>query len=334
MTEEVYPGIFRIGVVLPNNPLKEINDYYIPGESFDLLIDTGFRADACREALEAGLSELGSKKERRRVLVSHLHSDHSGMADLFAGEEEPVYMSAVDTDCMLRHLSGEHGTVRDARFVTEGFAPELVAESLRNNPAVRNAMPGIDDRFVRIQDGDKIEAGPYTLTTVQVPGHTPGNCMFYIESERVMFTGDHVLFDITPNITYWPGMDDSLGTYLEQLDRALAFDVTCALPGHRKTGDYRERIRALQAHHAKRLQDALDIIAAHPGSTAYEITGRMKWKIRADSWETFPATQKFFAFGECLSHLDYHRLRGRIRRTMEDGVYRYTFTEEGKIPPE
>ena len=58
--------------------------------------------------------------------------------------------------------------------------------------------------------------------------------------------------------------------------------------------------------------------------TAYEIAGRMKWKIRARNWEEFPVTQKWFAVGEAMSHLDYLRTRGRIRRQKDaDGFLRY-----------
>ncbi len=53
MIEELYPGIFRIGVVLPGNPLRELNSYFIRGEESDLLIDTGFRRPAGRRSRRA-----------------------------------------------------------------------------------------------------------------------------------------------------------------------------------------------------------------------------------------------------------------------------------------
>lgn len=52
MVEKIFENIYRIPVPLPNNPLKELNSYYLRGEDRDILIDTGFRCDACREALE------------------------------------------------------------------------------------------------------------------------------------------------------------------------------------------------------------------------------------------------------------------------------------------
>ena len=44
------------------------------------------------------------------------------------------------------------------------------------------------------------------------------------------------------------------------------------------------------------------------------LAGRMRWSIRCRSWEDFPLTQKFFAVGEAMAHLDYLEVRGRVCR--------------------
>ena len=75
---------------------------------------------------------------------------------------------------------------------------------------------------------------------------------------------------------------------------------------------------------ARRLGEVLDILAADPGLTAYEITSRMKWKIHANSWADFPAAQKWFAVGECLSHLDHLVLEGKVSvKETEEARYYY-----------
>ncbi len=323
MVEEVYRNIFRIGVALPGNPLKELNSYYIRGKDRDLLIDTGFNRKVCHDILQAGLDMLGSDPARRDVLVTHLHSDHCGMADQFASPGRSVYISQTDMELLKTFLTSEDPVYRYERFIKEGFSQEMMAEIFRTNPAMTECLHTIDERFVPVREGDRIRAGEYILEALHVPGHTPGNCMFYIRSEELMFTGDHVLFDITPNITYWPMVKDSLGDYLTQLKRVRDLPVKLALPGHRQTGDYRERIDTLLAHHERRLAEALRIVSENPGLNATEIAGMMKWKIRAADWESFPLIQKWFAVGECLSHLDYHMKRGNIYRIFKNGVYHY-----------
>ncbi len=324
MVEKLYKNIYRIGVALPGNPLKELNAYFLRGDDSDLLIDTGFRRPVCQEALQAGLDELGSDPARRDVLITHLHSDHSGMADLFAGPDRQIYMSRLDMEYFLMLQRQSKPDTRHKRLVREGFPEELLEQSHKTNPAETERLPGLDERFVPLEDLDTIRVGEYTLQILLVPGHTPGNVMVYIPKEQIMFTGDHVLFDITPNITYWPFMEDSLGSYLTQLRRVREIPVRLALPGHRKTGDYVERIDQLLAHHDRRLAEALSIIRDNPGLCAYDIAGRMKWKIRAANWDEFPVIQKWFAVGECFSHLDYHLLRGAIRAEEgDDGLVHY-----------
>ena len=109
MIEEVCKNIYRIGVALPGNPLRELNSYFLRGDDRDLLIDTGFRRPVCREALQAGLDELGSDPARRDVLCTHLHSDHSGMADLFAGPGRRIYMGRTDLARISGLLPSTHG---------------------------------------------------------------------------------------------------------------------------------------------------------------------------------------------------------------------------------
>lgn len=64
LVEQVADGIWRIGVELPQNPLRELNSYLIKGKENerDLLIDTGFRREECREALFAGLRRLAAAR--------------------------------------------------------------------------------------------------------------------------------------------------------------------------------------------------------------------------------------------------------------------------------
>ena len=189
--------------------------------------------------------------------------------------------------------------------------------------AFRNQMERFDERLERVAEGDILQAGDYSLKVVSVPGHTPGNSMLWDEKHGIMFTGDHVLFDISPNITSWYKVKDSLSMYLDSLHKALQYDVKQALPGHRKPGNYRERIEELLEHHRRRIAECKKCVESMPGLTAYDIAGHMKWKIRAKNWDDFPPVQQCFAVSECLAHLDYLRNRGEVRREEKDGRWYY-----------
>ncbi|MBR6114163.1 MAG: MBL fold metallo-hydrolase [Oscillospiraceae bacterium] len=323
MIEEIGTGIYRIGVPLPDNPLRELNSYFLRGTDRDLLIDTGFRNPVCQSALEEGLRTLESDPARRDVLLTHLHSDHSGNADLFALPGRHVYLSGTDLGYLRQFRSGAILERQRARYLAEGMPSALEKEISAVNPADNQAIEQITDQFVPLRDGDVISVGDLSLETVLVPGHTPGNTVFLCRRQGILFSGDHILFDITPNITAWDGVEDSLGDYLDNLNRIRDLPVKQTLPGHRGPGEFRPRVDELLRHHRRRLNEARRIVEENPGLNAFEITAQMTWQIRARSWDDFPITQKWFAMGECMSHLDYLRRRGLIRREEFGGMRRY-----------
>ena len=322
---EIIPNIYSIPVPLPNNPLKELNAYLIKGPDRSLLIDTGFNLPPCREALLAGLAEAGADRSRLDVLVTHIHTDHTGLSVEMAGPNGKVYIGALDYPFTAQAFEDQFWVEMDARFLKEGFPEEEVAIITRTNPA-RNLGPKLDlDCYVPVEEGEVFQIGDYRLEVLSVPGHAPGQLCLWMEREGILFTADHVLFDITPNISVWANMDNMLGRYLESLKRIRTYPVKLALPAHRHSGDLNTRIDQLIQHHRDRVAETLSIVEKYPGMTAYDITGRMTWDIRAKSWEDFPLNQKWFAVGEALAHLELLIREGTVKQILrEDGMFGYT----------
>lgn len=323
MIEEVAENIYRIEVRMPGNPLKALNSYFIRGDEQDLLIDIGFKLPECREDLKEGLKKLNSHQQRRNILLTHLHSDHSGLADEFVGDDCHIYMNQVDLSYQEDLCNGDFYSGMVEQYIQAGYPENLARQHKEKNPAARGSMKKVDARFVGLKEGGRLTVGKYTLELIATPGHTPGNSMFWIEDKKIMFTGDNILFDITPNIVSLYEVTDSLGSYLKSLDKSKKYSVDYAFPGHRKPGDYKKRIDEIKEHHLRRIEESLKIVNEYPGSDAYAITAQMKWKIHAKNWDDFPDAQKWFAFGECLAHLDYLRLRGKVIRTNRDDKWVY-----------
>ncbi len=324
MIQELLPGIFRIPVPLPDNPLRELNAYLIRGEDRCLLIDTGFRLPPCRAAMEAGLSEAGADRARLDVVCTHIHTDHTGQCLDLAGPGRTIYIGAGDYPMTFRAYDEYFWAVTDRRFAGEGFPAAEARVLLETNPA-RTLGPDLDAlRCTPLSDGDTLSAGGYTLEVLETPGHTPGQLCLWLASEGILFTADHVLFDITPNIAMWPNMENALGRYLESLDRLRAYPVRLALPGHRHSAPLLPRIEALHAHHRFRAGETMETVRRNPGLTAYEIAARLTWGDRARDWAHFPLNQKRCAAGEALSHLEYLMDLGRLeRRVRRDGMAVY-----------
>ena len=324
-TEEIAKDIYRIPVFLPDSPLKELNSYLIKDAERSLLIDTGFRIDVCLEALLSGLAELGEDPGAVDILLTHMHSDHAGLAADIVGDDRCIFIS--ETDCKILATNDEEEKLTVVtlaeRFRTAGMPAFIIDSMTQINPAIAYSPKTGVTRYTVIQDGETIRVGGYEFRCILTPGHTPGHMCLWDEADGIMFTGDHVLFDITPNITAWTYVKDSLADYLNSLRAISIYPVKTPLPGHRKPGDFHVRIEELLLHHENRLAEIERIIHETPGSTAYDISGKMRWKIRATNWAEFPSTQKIFAVGECMSHLDYLMIREKITSRFDGNLVRY-----------
>lgn len=330
--EEVLTHVYRMSIPLRGNPLKELNSYVIKGdreipEGKNLLIDTGFCTEECHSAILEGLAFLGISLENTDILLTHLHADHAGNASELVVSGNKVYISEIDRNYLVG-TNAENGMInlhhrRVERIRENGIPETLIEEMLEKTPSRTMAGNTSFTDYTDIHEGDELCYGAYTLKGIYTPGHTPGHMCFEIMGTGAMILGDHVLFDITPNITDWVGTPDALGNYLDSLERINQYDVTIPLPGHRKSGDFHGRIEKLLVHHKNRLQECENAIRNLGRAHLYDIAGNMTWKIRTDSWDTFPAAQRWFALGECLSHIDHLKKTGRIKEYFDGKYYWY-----------
>ena len=318
------PEIYRIFVDLPQNPLRLLNVYVIRSQGANLVIDTGFNRPECEQALWSGIRELGLDLSKTALFLTHLHTDHTGLVWSFVEQQVPVYMSRIDYTLMQYPKNGNRpGAAIETRFRKEDFPPEELARQETENQA-RHYAPRPGFPVIPVDDGQTIPVGGVEVRAVHTPGHTPGHMVLYLPEQLLLFSGDHVLFDITPNIGVWGWEDRSLETYIASLKTVDALPVQATFPAHRETGaDLHGRILELIDHHGWRLNEIYEAVKAHPGATAYELAGRITWSARGLSWAQFPPHQKWFALSETLSHLDYLTSRDQIVRVEEGDFLRY-----------
>ncbi len=320
---EILPGLYRIEVPLPGNPLKAVNSYVIKDGKRNLVIDTGMDRPECREALATGLAELQIDLDRTDFFITHLHADHIGLVTALAVPGAAVYFNRPDAESL--ESIREPGVflalmVRQARRA--GWPESEIENSVRQHPGFQYSPPDFPP-FTYVSDGQVVEAGNYRFRCVETPGHTQGHMCLYEAEKRLLIAGDHILGDITPNITLWRESDDPLRDYLDSLDRVAQLEVDLVLPGHRRVvRDCHGRIEELKTHHRERLEEILSILDG-AAETVYEVTARMSWDIKANSWREFPPMAKWFAVGEAASHLRYLVTEGRVRTAETRGAVRF-----------
>ncbi|MBR2062968.1 MAG: MBL fold metallo-hydrolase [Anaerotignum sp.] len=332
MLKKIYdePCVFQIDVPLPNNPLRNLNCYIIRDSGETLILDTGFNRPECEEALLAGLQELDADWEKTDMFLTHLHSDHTGLAPTVMGDKPgKIYISAKDHDILAQHKDGKRWEQTDELYYKEGFTREQLAELHSSNPA-RGLAPATYFEAEHVADGDIIKVGKWEFECVYVPGHTPGQMCLYCREKKIMFTADHILFNITPNITHWTESPDSLGDYLNSLVKIRTYEMETALPAHRQNDmDVYVRISQIIEHHLVRLGETVDALSSHPDTHATEIAAHLKWSMRGKTWAEFPLSQRWFAVGETMAHLDYLIVRGMAeKKEGERNSYRLLLSAE------
>jgi glyoxylase-like metal-dependent hydrolase (beta-lactamase superfamily II) len=313
MVEQILPDIYRIEIPLPKSPLKSLNAYVVKGKERFLVVDTGWNHEACLRSMQSGLKELDVDLNKTDFFITHLHADHIGLAGEIMTKTGKVYLGAVDASVAASDVERTKERVDHMfrTYVSHGFPEEELRRAVANHPGYRYVSQR-PLHFSTLREGDRIEIGDYSFTAIETPGHSPGHICLYEPKAKILFSGDHILFDITPNITRWPEMEDSLGQYLTSLDKTYGLDVKLVLPGHRSVmNNHRERIVALRDHHAKRLQEALHAVA-NGGKTAWEVAPHLSWDIAVRSWEQFPTVQKWFALGETIAHLKHLEVCGNL----------------------
>ena len=324
MIERIRPDLHRIEVPLPENPLKSINSSVVTSGDRNLVIDTGMMRPECERVLRAGLDELDVQLGETDFFITHLHADHMGLVTELATDSSTVFVYRPDLRVVVAALEDP------ARFFDRlightrrgGFSEQEIEESLREHPGYKYSPPDYPP-FRFVEDGDELEVGAYRFVVVATPGHTPGHRCLYEPDHKLFLSGDHVLGDITPNITVWAMDDDSLGDYLASLDKVAELDVELVLPGHRTSfNGFQGRIDELKRHHRHRLDEVLAVLAAGTG-TAYQVASQMTWDIVAKSWQDFPVVQKWFAVSEATSHLRYLEHRAQLGSAEQDGVLLY-----------
>jgi glyoxylase-like metal-dependent hydrolase (beta-lactamase superfamily II) len=166
----------------------------------------------------------------------------------------------------------------------------------------------------RLIDGQRLPAGAGELEVIHTPGHTVGSiCLLYGD---YLFTGDHVLSVLSPNIGGGEfGAPNLLNRYLNSLDRVRALHSTTlsVMPGHGVPWNGVDQICGrLAHHHAERLTSLEHIVLEGKASTIFEMAEALFGRLKG--------IHLWLGTAEVHSHLEYLIEQGRIRA--EDGGYR------------
>ncbi len=302
-------------------PVGPVNVYLAEGEHLTL-IDTGPRYQPAREALQAGLNDVGyGVADLERILLTHAHADHCGRAaELAAGSGAEVWTHSANV-----HRLGHDGDTRRLASYAQVMhwagvpAPVMMKLARTERGYHQYSEPLTPDHAV--SDEDLLELGGEMWRVLHTPGHTGGLICLYQPERGLLISSDHLLQDVSSNPIVDPPprggseLPRRLVEYMTQLRRVADLAVTLALPGHGPAiTDHRALIQKRLLFHEERARCILDTLDDET-FTAYEIAGIL--------FPDLDPVNTFLAISEVIGHLQWMEKEGRVRHIERLGVARW-----------
>jgi glyoxylase-like metal-dependent hydrolase (beta-lactamase superfamily II) len=301
----------------------DVNVYLIKEDPVTL-IDVGPKTAEAAKALRENLAAEGIRfTDVRRIVLTHAHEDHCGLARQVRDEAKHAEIHVHNWET--GHLFGRLAQEQHRKLLLRSGVPPAVFEDMKSLyddiSLLTDALS--DGEFKPLADEMELEFESGSLRVLHTPGHTPGSCSFAREANRTLICGDCVLKRITPNPIVSPDPIDperrfpSLAEYLVSLAKLRSYKPTLAYGGHGEpVTDFEEIFNRYVRAIDERQRNVLGLLGKS-GSTAFEIAQRL-----------FPTSfnhdvHRFLAISEAIAHLDYAASEGKIFIEMNRDVEVY-----------
>jgi glyoxylase-like metal-dependent hydrolase (beta-lactamase superfamily II) len=327
---QVAPGLYWLRMGLPF-ALDHINLWLLEDEIDDgsgpqpgwTVIDCGIANDATRAAWEAVFASVLNERPIVRVIATHYHPDHVGLADwLCTRWNAPLWMTTGEYGfAHMMSLPESEGAVMLSHFERHGLADPAMLDKLKARKGhYASLVPAVPQHYRRMHDEQVFRIGAHKWRVITGFGHAPEHASLYCEDLNVLISGDMVLPRISTNVSVVAIEPEAnpVQLYLDSLKKYASLpDDTLVLPSHGKPfRGLHTRIGQMTDHHRDRLAEVVDACAI-PRS-ALDIVPIMFHR-------PLDTHQLTFALGEALAHLHKLWFDGVLtRRTDPDGVIRFT----------
>lgn len=320
----VAPGVGWARLPMPGS-LKHINIYLLEDAGGVAVVDTGIDLPPSRDGWEALLAGPLAGRRVTRVIVTHFHPDHIGLAGwLCARFDAPLLMTRTEwLWARMVSLDARDTPPPEAAAYQRAAGwdeARIVAAQGNGWSFFASVVTPVPAGYLRVAEDDTLRIGARDWRVAVGSGHSPEHACLVDESGGVMIAGDQVLPRITSNVSLALSEPDGdpLGDWLASIDRLKALPAgLLVLPGHGEpfTGLH-PRLDALAAGHHDRL-DALAARLAERPQRAVDVFGLLFGRKVEDGVYGL-------ATGEAMAHLRYLEVRGKAAREVRDGVRWFT----------
>jgi len=324
---DILPGLKWLRLPLPFM-LKHINVWLLRDGDGWAIVDTGLHTEVTRQTWNKVFGEQHGNAPVSRVLVTHMHPDHTGCAgwlcethgvELYMTREEYLLCRVLVSD------TGQPAPKEGRRFYrAAGFSEEQMARYIEMFGAFGRVVAELPQSYWRLREGQVIQIGQTGWQVITGRGHSPEHACLYDPAQNVLISGDQVLPTISSNVSVFPTEPaaNPLADWFESLHRLknlLPHDVL-VLPSHGKPfRGVMSRLDALIAEHDAGL-DKLRLACRRPQRAMDVFPALFKGEINDGNL--------MMATGEAIAHLQYLRFAGELTaETDDDGVCWYRVSQ-------
>ncbi|WP_380054866.1 MBL fold metallo-hydrolase [Falsihalocynthiibacter sp. SS001] len=321
---EVATGVLWMRLPLPMK-LDHVNVYALDdGESWTV-VDTGFDTKRTRQIWRDLMAGPLGGKPISRVLVTHHHPDHVGLAGWIQSEFGAELIMTRTAWLASRMLTLDEQAVPTPETLTfwrqAGMDPEIYASRSQERPFnFADIVAPLPLGFTRIQEGSVIEIGGRTWDVRIGDGHAPEHAVLFSRDDNLVLGGDQVLPSISPNIGVYATepMADPLAEWLESCERLSEYarGDQLILGGHKLpyTG-LPVRLKQLINNHHSGLERLLEYLRTP--RTAHECFPPLFKRSIGEA-------EYGLALVEAIAHVNHLYLAGKVTRgAREDGAWEY-----------
>ncbi|MGD1881243.1 MAG: MBL fold metallo-hydrolase [Paracoccaceae bacterium] len=238
---EVAEGVLWFRLPLPMR-LDHVNIYALDDGDGWTVIDTGFNSGKSRDIWKKVMAGPLAGKSVKRVIVTHHHPDHIGLAGWFQTDYGAELLTTRTTWLMGRMLTLDVQEVPNAEtlefYRSAGMRPDLLEQRATERPFnFADIVAPLPLGYTRIQQGQTIRIGGRDWDIHIGNGHAPEHATFWSRDDNLILSGDQILPSISPNIGVYATepMADPIGDWLEACERLapMARDDHLVLGGHK-----------------------------------------------------------------------------------------------------